>query len=127
MTHVTSRLSELVLDSRDPEGLAAFWCEVLGWSVLDRYDGQVEIGASAEEQQGPTFVFVPSTNAKVQKLRLHVDVRPVDGDHEAELQRLLDVGAVRVDVGQGDAPWVVLADPEGNEFCLLHPLGQLAD
>jgi catechol 2,3-dioxygenase-like lactoylglutathione lyase family enzyme len=127
MTHVTSRLSEIVLDAHDPEGLAAFWCEVLGWSVVDRYDGQVEIGASAEEQQGPTLVFMPSSDTKNQKLRLHVDVRPVDGDHEAELQRLLGIGAVRVDVGQGDATWAVLADPEGNEFCLLHPVGQLDD
>jgi hypothetical protein len=50
MTHVTSRLSQIVLDAHDPEGLAAFWCGVLGWSVVDRYHGQVVIGASVEEQ-----------------------------------------------------------------------------
>ena len=120
---MTSRITELVLDAHDPERLASFWCEVLGWSVIDRYDGQVEIGpAGAAAAAGPSMVFVPSTDAKRQKLRLHLDLRPADGDHAAELRRLLDAGAVRADVGQGDVPWAVLADPEGNEFCLLHPL-----
>jgi catechol 2,3-dioxygenase-like lactoylglutathione lyase family enzyme len=121
---VTSRITELVLDSHDPERLASFWCEVLGWSVVDRYDGQVEIGP-AGPAAGPSMVFVPSADTKRQKLRLHLDLRPAGGDHAAELQRLLDVGAVRADVGQGDAPWAVLADPEGNEFCLLHPADQI--
>lgn len=120
---MTSRITELVLDSHDPEGLASFWCEVLGWSVVDRYDGQVEIGpAGAIPAARLSMVFVPSTDAKRQKLRRHLDLRPVDGDHASELQRLLDVGAVRADVGQGDVPWAVLTDPEGNEFCLLHPM-----
>lgn len=120
---MTSRITEFVLDAHDPERLASFWCEVLGWSVVDRYDGQVEIGpAGAAPAAGASMVFVPSTDAKRQKLRLHLDVRPAEDDHAAELSRLLDVGAVRVNVGQGDVPWAVLADPEGNEFCLLHPL-----
>lgn len=123
---MTSRLTELVLDAHDPERLASFWCEVLGWSVVDRYEGQVEIGPSeASTSRCPSVVFVPTSDDKVQKLRLHLDVRPADGDHAAELQRLLDAGAVRADVGQGDVPWAVLADPEGNEFCLLHPVDQV--
>ena len=119
--HVTARLTELVLDARDPEALAAFWCEVLGWSVLDRYDGQVEIGP-AGGWDGPTLVFLPSDDPKTQKLRLHLDLRPDGGDHAAELERVLSLGARPADLGQGDVAWAVLTDPEGNEFCLLHPV-----
>lgn len=121
---MTSRLTELVLDAHDPDRLAAFWCEVLGWSVVDRYDGQVEIGP-AGETSFPSMVFVPTSDPKTQKVRLHLDLRPADGDHASELQRLLDAGAVRADIGQGDVPWAVLVDPEGNEFCLLHPVDQV--
>ncbi|MGI5271136.1 VOC family protein [Nonomuraea sp. CA-218870] len=115
------RISELVLDCRDPERLAAFWCEILGFKVLGREDGAVEIGP--EEGFGglqPTLVFSPSDEPKREKLRLHIDVNPTDRDQEAELERLLAAGAVPADVGQkGDEQWHVLADPEGNEFCLL--------
>ena len=115
-------MSELVLDARDPERLASFWCTVLDWVVVDRYDGQVEIGPGEPAYDGPSMVFVPSTDAKLTKLRLHIDLRPVDIDHASELARILAAGAVRVDIGQGDdVAWAVLADPEGNEFCLLHP------
>jgi catechol 2,3-dioxygenase-like lactoylglutathione lyase family enzyme len=115
------RITELVLDCRDPERLAAFWCEVLGFSVLDREDGAVEIGP-AEGSGGlqPTLVFSPSDDPKLQKLRLHIDVNATDRDQDAELMRLLAAGATRADVGQsGQESWHVLADPEGNEFCLL--------
>jgi hypothetical protein len=67
----------------------------------------------------PTLVFVAVPEAKTVKNRLHLDLRPVNGVHEAEVERLLVLGARRADVGQGDVPWVVLADPEGNEFCVL--------
>ncbi|MEW9529730.1 VOC family protein [Microbispora sp. NPDC049125] len=116
------RVSELVLDCHDPERLAAFWCEVLGFAVLGREDGAVEIGPEAEGFGGlqPTIVFSPTTEPKTGKLRLHIDVNPTDRDQAAELERLLKVGAVPVDVGQtGEESWHVLADPEGNEFCLL--------
>jgi catechol 2,3-dioxygenase-like lactoylglutathione lyase family enzyme len=115
------RITELVLDCRDPERLAAFWCEVLGFSVLDREDGAVEIGP-AEGSGGlqPTLVLSPSDDPKLQKLRLHIDVNATDRDQDAELMRLLAAGATRADVGQsGQESWHVLADPEGNEFCLL--------
>ncbi|GAA3469798.1 VOC family protein [Nonomuraea roseola] len=115
------RISELVLDSRDPERLAAFWCEVLGYVVLDRGAGGVEIGP--EEGSGglqPTIVFNPTDTPKSVKLPLHIDVNPTDRDQAAELDRLLKIGARPADVGQtGEESWHVLADPEGNEFCLL--------
>jgi catechol 2,3-dioxygenase-like lactoylglutathione lyase family enzyme len=115
------RISELVMDSRDPERLAAFWCEVLGYVVLDRDDGSVEIGP--EEGFGglqPTIVFSPTDTPRVGQLPLHIDVNPTDRDQAAELDRLLKIGARHADVGQtGEESWHVLADPEGNEFCLL--------
>ena len=115
------RFSELVLDCRDPESLARFWCEVLGYEELGREDGAIEIGP--EEGFGgpaPTLVFSPSSDPTPGKLRLHIDVNPTDRDQDEELERLLALGATPADVGQtGDEGWHVLADPEGNEFCLL--------
>ncbi|MEV4223732.1 VOC family protein [Nonomuraea sp. NPDC049725] len=113
------RITELVLDCRDPERLAAFWCDVLGYVVLDREEGSVEIGP---EQPGhlPTLVLSPSDDPKTGKLPLHIDVNATDRDQEAELARLLSIGARHADVGQtGEETWIVLQDPEGNEFCLL--------
>ncbi|MFD6414858.1 VOC family protein [Streptomyces sp. NPDC060194] len=116
------RISELVLDCADPERLAAFWCEVLGYVELDRDDdGSIEIGP-AEGFGGPqpTLILSPSTDPRVAKLPLHIDVNPTDRDLDAELERLLAVGAKPADVGQsGEESWHVLADPEGNVFCLL--------
>lgn len=115
------RITELVLDCRDPEALAEFWCEVLGFVVLDREDDDIEIGP--REGAGgpqPTIVLSRSDDARSGKLRLHIDVNPTDRDQDAELERLLAAGARHADVGQtGEESWVVLADPEGNEFCLL--------
>lgn len=115
------RISELVLDCRDPERLAEFWCEVLGFVVLHREDDDIEIGP----RKGfgglqPTLVLSRSEDARAGKLPLHIDVNATDRDQDAELERLLAVGARHADVGQtGEEGWVVLADPEGNEFCLL--------
>jgi catechol 2,3-dioxygenase-like lactoylglutathione lyase family enzyme len=115
------RFTEIVVDSRDPEALAAFWSAVLGYRELSRDDGAVEIGP--EEGFGgraPTLVFSPSGDPRPPKLRWHVDVSPTDRDQDAELDRLLALGARPADVGQtGEEGWHVLADQEGNEFCLL--------
>jgi catechol 2,3-dioxygenase-like lactoylglutathione lyase family enzyme len=118
---MSCRLSELVLNCRDPEALSRFWCEVLGYVELGREDGAIEIGPqSGFGGAAPTIVFSPVTEEKTTPLRLHLDVNPVDRDQDAELERLLALGARPADVGQtGEATWHVLADPEGNEFCLL--------
>ena len=115
------RFSELVVNSRDPEALAAFWAAVLDYRVLSREDGVVEIGPEAGfGGPVPTLVFAPVADPTPGKVRLHIDLNPTDRDQDAELQRLLDLGAVPADVGQtGDEGWHVLADPEGNQFCLL--------
>ncbi|MFJ8039815.1 VOC family protein [Kitasatospora sp. NPDC096147] len=117
------RISELVIDCADPERLAVFWSAVLGYVELGREpDGGIEIGPSDVGFGGPqpTLILSPSTDARPAKLRLHLDVNPTDRDQPAELERLLALGARPVDIGQGsEVTWHVLADPEGNEFCLL--------
>lgn len=115
------RFTELNVDSRDPETLAAFWAAVLDYRVLSREDGVVEIGPeSGFGGPAPTLVFAPVADPTPGKVRLHIDLNATDRDQAAELERLLGLGAVRADVGQsGDEGWHVLADPEGNQFCLL--------
>jgi hypothetical protein len=118
---MAARFTELVVDSRDPEALAAFWAAVLDYRVLSREEGCVEIGP----QDGfggatPTLVFAPVPDPTPGKVRLHIDLNPTDRDQDEELDRLLGLGATPADVGQtGDEGWHVLADPEGNQFCLL--------
>ena len=116
------RITELVLDVRDPELLARFWCEVLGYVELERDESGIEIGPPDAGFGGlqPTIILSRSDEPKVGKLRLHIDVNATDRDQAEELDRLLAAGARPVDVGQaGTESWHVLADPEGNEFCLL--------
>jgi catechol 2,3-dioxygenase-like lactoylglutathione lyase family enzyme len=122
MRFMACRISELVLNCADPELLARFWSEVLGYVELDREDGAIEIGPPDAGFGGlqPTIILSPSSDPRTGKLPLHIDVNPVDRDQDAELERLLALGARPADVGQtGDEQWHVLADPEGNEFCLL--------
>lgn len=130
---MTSKFTELAIDCADPRALARFWCSVLGYEVQDEDgdEGIVTIGSPAvpegRERPGPvppalTFARVPE--GKTVKNRLHIDVNPADREQDEEVHRLLGLGARRVDVGQVEESWVVLADPEGNEFCVLasrHP------
>ena len=123
MPRMSCRLSELVVDCADPEALSRFWCEVLGYVELSREepDNGIEIGPpSGFGGPAPTLVFSRTTEPRPGKLRLHFDVNPVDRDQDAELERLLSLGARPADVGQtGEESWHVLQDPEGNVFCLL--------
>ena len=123
---MTSKFTELAIDCVDPERLARFWCAVLGYEVRDEDDGVVTIGSplvpDGKHRVGPvppTLTFARVPERKSVKNRLHLDVNPTDAEQADEVRRLLDLGARRVDVGQGDESWVVLADPEGNEFCVL--------
>jgi hypothetical protein len=119
---VACRFTELVVDCRDPEALATFWAAVLDYRELSRDDdGAIEIGPEAGfGGPAPTVVFAPVPEPTPGKVKLHIDLSPTDRDQDAELRRLLDLGATRAEVGQtGDESWHVLADPEGNAFCLL--------
>ncbi|MFJ4632944.1 VOC family protein [Streptomyces sp. NPDC088847] len=127
---MTSRFTELVVDCHDPQRLAAFWCAVLDFTVLDRSEGKVEIGsweptveAVRAGQMPPTLVFIQVPEGKTVKNRFHLDVSPIDASTGDEVARLLSLGASTVDVGQGPArSWTVMADPEGNEFDVLRTL-----
>lgn len=131
---MTCRWEMATVDSIEPRRLAQFWCAVLGYVVHEERDDLVEIGPEpaadderlADLRRGPavpTLEFALVPEGKAAKNRLHLDVCPIDGSQQDELARLLALGATRVDVGQGeDRSWIVLADPEGNEFCLLRSL-----
>ena len=106
---------QIVVDSEDPARLARWWAEALGYQLVNEAPGEVEIRRTPDEMPG--LLFTPVPEAKVVKNRLHIDLRP--DDQEAEVERLVNMGARPANIGQGDVSWVVLADPEGNEFCVL--------
>ena len=106
---------QTIVDARDPVRLGRWWTEALGWVVINDVPDEYEI--LARPGRLPGLLFVRVATPKADKNRLHLDFRPDDRD--AEVKRLVDLGATRVDVGQGEQSWVVLADPEGNEFCVL--------
>jgi catechol-2,3-dioxygenase len=114
---MASRFTELCIDCHDPASLARWWAEVLDYRVVDEEEDMVEL--AGPEGSGPTLLFIKVPEGKTVKNRLHLDLNATDRDQDAELERLLAHGARRADVGQGEQTWVVLADPEGNEFCLL--------
>jgi hypothetical protein len=115
-----SRWSQVVVDALDPVRLAHWWAEVLGYQVLAEKPDEVIISAGPGHYPELCFLAVP--DPKDGKNRLHFDLTPEDQD--AEVERLLDMGARHVDIGQGrSVNWVVLADPEGNEFCVLPASG----
>ena len=113
-------LHHIVIDAHDLPVLARFWAQVLGWRILSEREREVVIGANETAPVG--ICFMPVTDEKIVKNRLHLDLTPNSADRDAEIERLLALGARRVDIGQtGRESWTVLADPEGNEFCLLRP------
>jgi hypothetical protein len=130
---MTSRLTETNIDCADPVRLAEFWCAALGYVVTLTEPDFLEIappGRSDAEildavRQGPivpslTFGVVPE--GKTAKNRVHLDISPIDCTQAEEVARLEALGARRVDIGQGEQSWVVMADPEDNEFCVLRSL-----
>lgn len=130
---MTSRLTEVVVDCRDAQILAQFWCEVLDYHIVYRHRDWLEIGPWEAGSEPPveelrraarpaTLLFIPVPEGKQTKNRLHLDVCPIDRTQDEEVERVLALGARRVDIGQGEQSWVVLADPEGNEFCILRSL-----
>lgn len=118
MSGMTSRLVAIAIDAVQPRVVADFWCAVLGWEEVEVDAGVISIAPA--DRSLPTVDVCQVPEGKSTKNRLHLDLRADGCSTSEELERLLDLGARRVDVGQGpDVSWFVLADPEGNEFCLL--------
>jgi hypothetical protein len=116
-------LREVIFDCNNPRRLAEFWGAVLGWDVQENGDA-FWLSESGAPFPDLLLVFVPVPQSKTVKNRVHLDVSPVGCDRDEEVARLETLGATRIDIGQGEQRWVVLADPEGNEFCVL---GRRAD
>ena len=118
------RIQCLCIDSHEPAKIAEFWESALGWRRTWDEDDEVCLEppeGSPEEGVAPDLLFLRVPEDKAVKNRLHLDLRPKD--QAAEVARLEELGAKRVDLGQGaKATWVVLADPDGNEFCVLRAL-----
>ncbi|HEY9244360.1 MAG TPA: VOC family protein [Streptosporangiaceae bacterium] len=114
------RLHHIVIDTHDLPGLARFWTQALGWRVLSERDQEIVIGTDENAPAG--ICFMPVSDEKTVKNRVHLDLTTSAADRDAEIERLLSLGARRVDIGQtGQESWTVLADPEGNEFCVIRP------
>ena len=114
------RLHHIVIDTHDLPGLARFWTQALGWRVLSERDQEIVIGTDENAPVG--ICFMPVSDVKTVKNRVHLDLTTSAADRDAEIERLLALGARRVDIGQtGQESWTVLADPEGNEFCVNRP------
>lgn len=123
---MTSQFAALAIDCANPGLLTNFWCEVLGWVVIDSDETDFSIGSP--DGLGLTIDLIAVPEPKTVKNRLHIDLRADGCTTAEELDRLMALGAQRVDVGQTpDVSWVVLADAEGNEFCLLsRPVQEVA-
>jgi predicted enzyme related to lactoylglutathione lyase len=114
------RVHHIVVDAHDLPGLARFWARALDWRVLSEREREIVIGPSEDAPVG--MCFMPVTDVKTVKNRVHLDLTSGAEDRQTEIERLLALGARRVDVGQtGAESWTVLADPEGNEFCVIRP------
>jgi hypothetical protein len=117
------RIQCLCIDTSHPAKIASFWQSALGWRRTSDEEDQVVLeppARSAEDGVVPDLLFLKVPEDKIVKNRLHLDLRPVD--QAAEIARLEALGARRIDVGQGDVSWVVMTDPDGNEFDVLRAL-----
>ncbi len=116
----TGPIAAVVVDCVDPRAMARFWGEAIDWALLEVTDDHARLRSA--QDVGPFLEFVRTPSVRTWWNRVHLDLLPYPGDdQEAEVARLGALGAASADVGQGDVPWTVLADPEGNEFCVLAP------
>jgi predicted enzyme related to lactoylglutathione lyase len=128
---MSTRAVQVIVDSADPSALARFWAQALDWVVAADDPGEAEIWPAGFSYPSPAALsldFVPVPEPKAGKNRVHLDLASTSVQHQAELvEKVLGLGATHADIGQGEVPWVVLADPEGNEFCVLEPRDAYAD
>jgi predicted enzyme related to lactoylglutathione lyase len=124
---MSTRLVNVVVDAADPPALARFWRDLLGWRTSLELPDEVDLQAPPDDGWRFDLVFVPVAEPKTRQNRLHLDLSSASADQQmATLDRALALGAERVDVGQRNVPWFVLADPGGNEFCVLDPRPEYA-
>jgi Glyoxalase-like domain len=128
---MASRLTEVIIDCHDLDVVATFWCAVLGYQRANQGDGWLAIAEPGERPsdeayrqraQPPAMAFVQVPEEKTVKNRVHVDVTPIDRSQLDEVTRLIALGAQQVEIGESETAWVVMADPEGNEFCVMPAL-----
>jgi hypothetical protein len=124
---MSTRLCNVGVDAADPAALARFWAELLQWDGPHPDFGAFELNPPPDDGAAFDLIFCPVADRKVAKNRVHLDVASASPDHQAALVSAAEaLGARRVDIGQRNVPWVVLSDPEGNEFCVLDPRPEYA-
>jgi hypothetical protein len=114
---VASRLTQVAIDCANPRRLAEFWAAVLGYEITE--ESETVVSLEAPDKSLPGIDLIEVSEPKSVKNRLHLDLSPRDRDQDEEVERIVALGATKVDIGQGNVSWIVLADPEGNEFCVL--------
>jgi predicted enzyme related to lactoylglutathione lyase len=123
---MATRLVQINMKARDDSALGGFWAAALGWAVSSEEPGVTNLEPEGFVYPDPVAVcidLVTSAEPKTGKNRVHIDLATTSAAHQAELvARLTELGATPADVGQGDVAWTVMADPEGNEFCVLDSL-----
>jgi predicted enzyme related to lactoylglutathione lyase len=123
---MATRLVQINMKARDDSALGGFWAAALGWAVSSEEPGVTNLEPEGFVYPDPVAVcidLVTSAEPKTGKNRVHIDLATTSAAHQAELvARLTELGATLADVGQGDVAWTVMADPEGNEFCVLDSL-----
>jgi hypothetical protein len=117
---MTSRLTEVIVDCTELEVMADFWCAALDYARVNAGEGWLAIGRPDDDNSdAPRLAFVVVPEPRSGKNRVHIDVTPDGATQAEEVERLIGLGARPVDIGQGSTPWVVMADPENNEFCVM--------
>ena len=128
---MSSRLTEVIFDCHNLEVMSDFWCRALNYERVHSGDGWIAIRAAGpelteamlmESAQSPALAFVLVNDEKIVKNRVHIDVTPIDRSQDDEVGRLVALGAKRINIGQSGTSWVVMADPEGNEFCVMESI-----
>jgi len=123
---MATRLVQIAINARDNSAIGRFWAEALGWKVTGDRPGETNVEPEGFAYPDPVALCIDVLavpEPKTVKNRVHIDLATTSAAHQADLvAHLIDLGATPADVGQGDVPWTVLADPEGNEFCVLTPL-----
>jgi catechol 2,3-dioxygenase-like lactoylglutathione lyase family enzyme len=128
---MASRLTEVIFDCHDLARSSNFWCNALGYEQVSAGDGWISIRDPSVEltdemlsdaPQSPALAFVLVPEEKILKNRVHIDLTPIDCSQEEEVRRLMELGAHPIDIGQRGTSWIVMADPEGNEFCVMESI-----